>query len=85
MHAADAHQRGIVSGAPVKVFNDRGACYFTAEINDEVPAGVFRARSVGWNRDAKERFGINHLTSERLTDIGAGATFYSCLVDVSPA
>jgi anaerobic selenocysteine-containing dehydrogenase len=85
MHAADASQRGIASGTAVKVFNDRGACYFTAEINDDVPPGVLRARSLGWRRDARQQLGLNHLTSERLTDLGGGPTFYSCLVDVTPA
>jgi anaerobic selenocysteine-containing dehydrogenase len=85
MHAQDAAQRGICGGATVKVFNDRGVCYFTAEINDDVPPGVLRARSVGWRRGARERRGINHLTSERLTDLGGGPTFYSCLVEVAPA
>ena len=85
MHAEDAEKRGIKSGASVKVFNDRGSCYFTAEIIADVQPGVLRALSVGWHRDATQRLGINHLTSERLTDIGGGATFFSCLVDVSPA
>lgn len=85
IHASDAEQRGIATGSAVKVFNDRGVCYFTAEINDDVPAGVLRARSVGWLRNARERCGVNHLTSERLTDMGSGPTFYSCLVEVTPA
>ena len=85
MHAQDAEKRGIKNGASVKVFNDRGSCYFTAEVNTDVQPGVLRALSVGWHRDATQRLGINHLTSERLTDIGGGATFFSCLVDVSPA
>jgi anaerobic selenocysteine-containing dehydrogenase len=85
IHASDAAARGILSGATVKVFNERGACYFTAEINDDVSAGVLRARSVGWRRNAKEQLGINHLTSERLTDMGGGPTFYSCLVEIAPA
>jgi anaerobic selenocysteine-containing dehydrogenase len=84
MHAADAAQRGIINGSAVRAFNERGACYFTVEINDDVPTGVLRARSVGWRRGAKGQLGINHLTSERLTDIGGGATFFSCLVEVTP-
>ena len=85
IHASDAARRGIVNGSEVRVFNNRGACYFKAEINDDVPEGVLRARSVGWHRGAREQLGINNLTSERLTDIGGGPTFYSCLVEVAPA
>jgi anaerobic selenocysteine-containing dehydrogenase len=85
VHASDALRRGITDGSAVKVFNDRGVCYFTAEVNDDVPAGVLRARSLGWRNGAREEMGINHLTSERLTDIGRGPTFYSCLVELAPA
>jgi len=85
IHVVDAALRGIETGARVRVFNERGACYFTAEINNDVQAGVLRAPSVGWHRDAKQRLGINHLTSERLTDIGGGPTFFSCLVEVALA
>jgi anaerobic selenocysteine-containing dehydrogenase len=85
IHASDAARRGIAHGSAVKVFNDRGVCYFTAEVNDDVPAGVLRARSLGWRNGAREQMGINHLTSDRLTDIGRGPTFYSCLVELAPA
>jgi anaerobic selenocysteine-containing dehydrogenase len=85
IHASDAAQRGIVAGSKVKVFNERGACYFTASIDDDVQMGVLRAASVGWSRDSRDRLGINHLTSERLTDIGGGPTFFSCLVEVALA
>ncbi len=84
IHPDDADVRGIVQGMQVRVSNDRGSCFFTASIDNEVPAGVLRARSVRWNRRAPEQRGVNQLTSERLTDIGEGPTFYSCLVEVTP-
>jgi hypothetical protein len=45
------------------------------------------AARLGWAKLAPRSQGINInvLTSERLTDIGRGATFYSCLVDVTLA
>lgn len=85
INSKDAAPRSIAAGSKVKVFNDRGACYFTADINDDVPRGVVRARSLAWRRGARGGFGINHLTSENLTDIGGGPTFYSCLVELEPA
>jgi hypothetical protein len=36
------------------------------------------------NRFTPDGKSINSLTSETLTDIGGGATFYSCLVEVEP-
>ncbi len=76
MHAADAAARGIVNGDRVRIFNGRGSCVLTADVDGEVRPGVVRAPAVRWGR------GINALTSDRLTDIGAGPVFYSCLVDV---
>lgn len=76
MHSADAAPRGIAHGDRVRVFNGRGSCVLTADVDGEVRAGVVRAPAVRWGR------GINALTSDRLTDIGAGPVFYSCLVDV---
>ncbi len=54
----------------------------TAEVDGEVRSGVVCAPSVRWNKLAPEARNVNALTSDRLTDIGGGATFYSCLVEV---
>ncbi len=85
IHPADAQARGIATGTPVKIFNDRGACYLTAEIGTDVQPGVVRAPAVRWHRSAPNHVGINHLTSERPTDLSQGPTFFSCLVEVAPA
>jgi len=85
IHQEDAAKRGITQGMQVKVFNERGACFFQAQINDDVPPGVLRGRSLRWHKHAPQGLGMNHLTGDRLTDIGGGATFFSCLVDVAPA
>jgi anaerobic selenocysteine-containing dehydrogenase len=37
---------------------------------------------VGWKKLSPDGRGINALTSDRLTDMGNGPTFYSCLVEV---
>ena len=44
--------------------------------------GVARAPSVRWNKRAEDAANVNVLTSDRLTDMGGGPTFYSCLVEV---
>ena len=76
MHQKDAQPRGIATGDRVRAFNDRGSCLLQAEVDGVVREGVVRAPSVRWGQ------GINALTSDRLTDIGGGPTFYSCLVQV---
>ena len=86
MSAEDAKARGIADGDPVRVFNDRGEIVLTARVSDAgaVRKGVVAAR-LNWAKLTPGGRNINVLTSERLTDIGAGATFYSCLVEVKKA
>ncbi|MHB1022456.1 MAG: molybdopterin-containing oxidoreductase family protein [Acidobacteriaceae bacterium] len=84
MHASDAGPRGIQNGDEVEVFNARGVVKLQAKVNGSVPAGVVAAR-LGWNKLSAGGAGVNVLTSERLTDLGGGATFYSTLVEVRKA
>ena len=84
MHAADAEARGIVDGDPVRIFNDRGSLRLTALVNGSVPAGVVAAH-LDWAKLSPGGVNVNALTSERLTDLGAAATFYSVLVEVAKA
>jgi anaerobic selenocysteine-containing dehydrogenase len=82
MHTADAEPRGIATGDRVRIFNGRGSCMLTAQVDGEVRSGVVWAPSVRWNKLAPDARNVNVLTSDRLTDIGGGPTFYSCLVEV---
>jgi molybdopterin guanine dinucleotide-containing S/N-oxide reductase-like protein len=81
--AADADPRKIHEGDWVRVFNHRGEVRLKAHVNGTVQPGVVAAR-LNAARFAPDGNSINALTSETLTDIGAGATFYSCLVQVEP-
>jgi anaerobic selenocysteine-containing dehydrogenase len=82
LHDEDARARGIENGDRVRVFNHRGSCTLVANVNGTVRTGVVLAPSVRWNKLAPDHRNINALTSDRLTDIGGGPTFYSCLVEV---
>ncbi|MHB8303781.1 MAG: molybdopterin-containing oxidoreductase family protein [Acidobacteriaceae bacterium] len=84
MHAVDAQARGIADGDAVEVFNDRGKIVLQAKVHDSVPAGVAASR-LGWNKLSCDGQGTNTLTSETLTDLGDGPTFYSTLVEVQRA
>ena len=88
----DAAPRGIANGDEVDVFNGRGRIRLRAricnQIGDKVGAGVVAAR-LDWSKLGGDLSGagsnVNALTSETLTDIGGGATFYSTLVEVRKA
>jgi anaerobic selenocysteine-containing dehydrogenase len=84
MHPLDAESRGIADGDAVRIFNDRGSLKLTALVNGSVPAGVVAAR-LDWAKLHADGSNVNALTSERLTDLGRAATFYSTLVEVAKA
>ena len=82
LNRADAEPRSIATGDRVRMFNDRGSCTLVAEVDGEVRSGVVSAPSVRWNKLSPDGRNVNALTSDRLTDMGGGPTFYSCLVEV---
>jgi len=83
IHPGDASARGIANGDAVRVFNDRGSLTARARVSDKAREGVVVALSVWWRKLTADGRNANDLTSQALTDIGRGATFYDCLVDVA--
>ena len=81
MSAADARARRIVDGDVVRVFNRRGDILLRARVDGAVQAGVVSAK-LHWAKLSSGNRNINVLTSEKLTDLGNSATFYSVLVEV---
>ncbi|HEX2831911.1 MAG TPA: molybdopterin oxidoreductase family protein [Thermoanaerobaculia bacterium] len=84
IHEDDARARGIAAGVKVSIFNDRGAFTAEAVITDRVRPGVVAAPSVWWAKLTNDFTNANCTTSQAITDIGGGATFYDNLVDVRP-
>ena len=84
MHAEDARARNISEGDPVRVYNQRGQIMLKARVDGAVRPGVVSA-SLNWAKLSPGQCNINVLTSEKLTDMGNSATFYSVLVEVESA
>lgn len=84
IHEDDARARGIAEGTRVSIFNERGAFTAEAVITDRVRPGVVSAPSVWWAKLTDDFTNANCTTSQAVTDIGGGATFYDNLVDVRP-
>ena len=78
---ADARSRGVTDGDTVRVFNRRGDILLKARVNGAVQPGLVSA-SLYWAKLSLQKRNINVLTSEKLTDMGNSATFYSVLVEV---
>ena len=76
IHDADAAARGISDGDKVRVWNGRGELHLRAHVSGSLPQGVVTAQ-LDWAKLSPGGSNVNILTSERLTDLGAGATFYS--------
>ncbi len=84
INSTDARARGITDGESVKVYNHRGEIFLTARVDGAVQPGVVSAR-LNWAKLSPGFRNINVLTSEKLSDLGNSATFYSVLVEVESA
>ncbi|MGB0078627.1 MAG: molybdopterin-dependent oxidoreductase [Candidatus Sulfotelmatobacter sp.] len=84
MHSTDAGTRGIADGETVRVYNRRGEIFLKARVDGAVQPGVVSAK-LNWAKLGPGFRNINVLTSEKLSDLGNSATFYSVLVEVELA
>ncbi|MBN8724341.1 MAG: molybdopterin oxidoreductase family protein [Acidobacteria bacterium] len=80
----DAASRGIENEMLVKVFNDRGELQLKAIISQKVKPGIAVSPSVWWHKLSPYKRNANFTTSETITDMGGGATFYDNLVEIEP-
>ncbi len=85
LHPADAGPRRIEDGAMVRTFNDRGSFLARARVSDAARPGVVVGLSIWWAKHCPGGRNANAVTSQELTDMGGGATFYDALVEVEPA
>jgi len=82
MHPDDAAARNIVSGATVRIFNDRGSMLAKVRITPKARVGLVVGLSIWWKKFAEDGKNANEVTSQRLTDMGNAPTFYDVLVQV---
>jgi anaerobic selenocysteine-containing dehydrogenase len=82
IHPDDAAARGIVDGAWVRIFNDRGSMQARARVTARAREGVVVGLSIWWKKLSPDGCNANQVTSQALTDLGGSATFYDCLVEV---
>ena len=85
MNQHDAAARGLASGSVVRVFNQRGDYRCMMKISSRARAGVVNGLGIWWRKLGLDGKNVNELTSQKLTDLGRGPTFYDCLVEVEAA
>ena len=83
IHPEDAAARGIHEGDLVRITNDRGEFQARARVSERARTGVVVALSGWWKKLSPDGRNANEVTSQALTDLGGGATFYDCLVEVA--
>jgi anaerobic selenocysteine-containing dehydrogenase len=84
IHPDDAAARGIVEGVMVRVWNDRGEFRARARVSDAARPGLVVGLSIWWAKMCPGGRNANAVTSQELTDMGGGATFFDALVEVAP-
>ncbi len=84
IHPDDAKKRGIEDHMQIRVYNDRGEVFLMARVTYETGPGVTVAEGIYWPRFMAGNKGINHLTSQELTDMGESCAFHCNLVEVAP-
>ena len=82
MNPGDAQVKSLKDGDRVSAFNQLGEVSFILQVTPQAPPGVVVAEGVWWLDHCPGPRSINALTSQRLTDRGAGSTFYDNTVDV---
>lgn len=83
IHPVDASERGVKHGQLVKIFNDRGSVVLEADITPDVQPGLVISQGLWWDDDLLGYQSVNVLTSQRIADMGGGATFFSTRVEVA--
>ncbi len=82
VHPADARQRGIASGALVRVFNGRGEFRLPARLDSTLKPGCVSVTNGWWIQEGGT---VNFCSPGRETDMGHGAAFHDTLVEVETA
>ncbi|MCF6179998.1 MAG: molybdopterin oxidoreductase family protein [Geopsychrobacter sp.] len=82
VNPVEALSRGLEEHSRVTAFNDQGEVEFYLQIDNNVPVGIAVAEGVWWIEFAPGKRTVNALTSQRLTDLGGGSTFYDNRIDL---
>jgi len=82
MHPDDAAIRALHTGDMARIFNQRGSMQARVRVTDKARPGLVVGLSIWWKKLAGDGQNANAVTSQRLTDMGGGATFYDVLVEV---
>jgi anaerobic selenocysteine-containing dehydrogenase len=82
IHPQDARARGLDEGDMARIRNDRGTAQVPVRLTPGIRPGVVHVLE---GRCVEGDPWMNLVTDDAVTDMGHGATFYECLVEVERA
>jgi len=82
LNPEDAESRGVKSGDPVRVFNDRGSFTGSAVVSGDTMKGVVVSFLGHWASDTRSKSSVNAISSDRMANLGKAPTFSDNLVEV---
>ena len=82
MHPVDAAARGLVSGDPVRIFNDLGEVQCALKVEPTICQGTVSLPKGLWRKSTWNQMTGNALVPDSLTDLGGGACFNDARVEV---
>jgi anaerobic selenocysteine-containing dehydrogenase len=85
LHPNEAAVRGVREGDRLRCWNDRGHFFGHAVVTEDVRPGIAVSYGVRWAMMSEDGRTVNDTTSQRVTDMGGGATFYDNAVEVEVA
>ncbi|HEU4741675.1 MAG TPA: molybdopterin oxidoreductase family protein [Meiothermus sp.] len=84
VHPQDAALYGVKDGAQVRIRSRHGTVLRKARVSEAPIPGTVVLEGTWWEKPAPDGKGVNWLTGEHLTDMGAGSTFHSNPVRLEP-
>ncbi|MEE2778167.1 MAG: molybdopterin-dependent oxidoreductase [Acidobacteriota bacterium] len=82
MATADANPRGLASGDLVRIHNRLGEVHCAVRLSPNLRPGVVVLPKGIWSHNTRNGATSNALVNDSLTDLGGGATFNDCRVEV---
>ncbi|MBT8396761.1 MAG: molybdopterin oxidoreductase family protein, partial [Gemmatimonadetes bacterium] len=79
IHPEDAAVRGLAEGDVARIWNARGSAEAPVHLNPGIRKGVVHVLE---GRCVPDDPWVNLVTSDGVTDMGFGAVFYECRVEV---
>lgn len=77
VNPADAERFGLTDGQQTRIRSAHGSVVRQIKVSTAPIEGTVVLEGTWWAEAAPDGKGINHLTSEQLTDLGRGSTFHS--------